>query len=329
MKNLFLNGCQLATLSLMMVLTFPFVNLTQVGQAFAAGPTLNFDYDFKTHDNSMWQEEWAVDNFKSNITFNQTADNSDCYDYVRDDGGTFVTIGGTKTPGGDGTLNLEAGITGSIKGKLEGRICGTIRNENEISNDSPEDLTVETYANYAEKYFHHFFSQIESFSITDWGWTFSSCGNGTWTDNEQTEASWLTDKNAMGNISGEVQNCQTDPEVSPSPVASTAPSPTEPPGYTCAVAQSCSNACGQVAKDVPNGSCGFNHCDPTPACGSTGEVLGVTTGKLGGTTGQVLGASSYANTGVTADIFFSLLGFTGAGLSATGILISRNAKGKK
>lgn len=62
-----------------------------------------------------------------------------------------------------------------------------------------------------------------------------------------------------------------EPVPSPSPTPSPTPtsSPTAPPGYTCPVAQSCSNACGQMAKDVPNGSCGYNHCDPTPACGSS------------------------------------------------------------
>lgn len=123
-------------------------------------------------------------------------------------------------------------------------------------------------------------------------------------------------------------NPTPSPDPSPSVSPSPSPSPTEPPGYNCPIAQSCSTACGQGAQDVPNGSCGFNHCDPTPAC-TSGEVLGASTSNIGGTSGQVLGASTYAATGVTEDILFSLLGFSGAGLSATGILMRRNAKGKK
>lgn len=126
------------------------------------------------------------------------------------------------------------------------------------------------------------------------------------------------------------------PSSSPSP--SVSPQPTEPPGYTCPVAQSCSSACGQPAKDVPNGSCGWNHCDPTPACGEEGgvggatgstgpgQVLGSTTARVSTASGQVLGATTYAATGVAEDIAFAFMGMTGATLSSVGILLKKNAK---
>ncbi|MCL4208431.1 hypothetical protein KJZ63_02230 [Patescibacteria group bacterium] len=121
-------------------------------------------------------------------------------------------------------------------------------------------------------------------------------------------------------------------EASPTPTPTPTPSPvpTEPPGYNCPVAQSCPSACGQAASDVPNGSCGFNHCDPTPSCdggiggGSQGQVLGTST-----MSGQVLGASTYAATGVVEDALFSLMGVAGAGLSGAGILLKRNEKRQK
>lgn len=126
------------------------------------------------------------------------------------------------------------------------------------------------------------------------------------------------------------------PSSSPSP--SVSPQPTEPPGYTCPVAQSCPTSCGQPAKDVPNGSCGWNHCDPTPACGEeggvggatgstgSGQILGSTTARVSTASGQVLGATTYAATGVAEDIAFAFMGMTGATLSSVGILLKKNAK---
>lgn len=121
-----------------------------------------------------------------------------------------------------------------------------------------------------------------------------------------------------------------DPSPTPTPTVTPSPTPTEPPGYNCPVAQSCPSSCGKSASEVPNGSCGFNHCDPTPSCdggiggGSQGQVLGAST-----MSGQVLGASTYAATGVVEDMIFSLVGVAGAGLSGAGILLKRDAKSKK
>jgi hypothetical protein len=118
-----------------------------------------------------------------------------------------------------------------------------------------------------------------------------------------------------------------DPSPVPTPIVTPSPTPTEPPGHNCPVAQSCPSSCGQSASEVPNGSCGFNHCDPTPSCDGGiggGSVLGAST-----MSGQVLGASTYAATGVVEDMIFSLVGVAGAGLSGAGILLKRDAKSKK
>jgi hypothetical protein len=117
------------------------------------------------------------------------------------------------------------------------------------------------------------------------------------------------------------------PEVSPSPEVT--PSPTTPPN-SCDPEQFCSTSCGRVATDLPNGSCGIKHCDPTAACIDPNPTATPTPedSPIGGTSGQVLGATTdtYANAGVAEDIAFSLIGLTGTGLSSLGILMRRNEK---
>lgn len=105
--------------------------------------------------------------------------------------------------------------------------------------------------------------------------------------------------------------------------------PTTPPN-SCDPEQFCSTSCGRVATDLPNGSCGIKHCDPTASCvDPTNPVSSTEDRPVGGTSqGQVLGATtdSYAATGVAEDIAFSLIGLTGTGLSSLGILMRRNEK---
>ncbi len=188
---------------------------TRGGIARAITPSVyEFDYNFKTLDNSMQQEKWATDNFASHIKFTQEGE-SDCYKYERTDGGTFETLG-TKSPGGNGITTVAAGVKGTVTGKLEGHICGTFKEG--ITNSTPEDLTVGSYPSYQEKYFHHFFTNIHGFNITDWGWIFTSCGNGTWTDNDATEAAWNHDgpNVAMGDITGTPAACQNPAPASQS-----------------------------------------------------------------------------------------------------------------
>jgi len=171
-----------------------------------SGLSVVVGYSFKTMDNGM-QGIWAVDHFHSLLTLTQTG--PDCYNYIRVDAGTFETIGGG-SPGGEPGDTVAAGIPGTVSGGISGTICGTL-NINVPAGE--EDLTVGSYASYEAKYFHNFFDvgTIYGFTITDWGWTFVTCGNGTWTDNEVTEADWQTDKTAMGDIVGEYVPCAIAP----------------------------------------------------------------------------------------------------------------------
>lgn len=168
---------------------------------------VTYDYNFKTLDNGM-NGLWATDYFQSRITITPTTGN--CYNVVRDDGGTFQVIDNAKSPGGDGSTPVGNGTKGNIEGGAALTICGTIINSPDLSDD---DMTTGTYANYAVKYFHRFFSSVSSYDITDWGWTFSTCFNGTWTDNNETETAFASDPNAMGDIKGAYIPCLTDKNI--------------------------------------------------------------------------------------------------------------------
>lgn len=153
-------------------------------------------YDFITTDNGM-QGEWATDNFHSTVTITSVGEG--CYKVVRDDGGSFTVIDDAMSPGGvDGSL-VGNGTKGTISGGVTKIICGDLR-ETPLSNETPEDLRVGEYSNYDDKYFHRYFSYIESSSWEDWGWTFTTCNNGTWRDNDETEAGYPSE--AMGDITG-------------------------------------------------------------------------------------------------------------------------------
>lgn len=160
-----------------------------------------YSYSFDTKDNGMPQVLWAVDHFKSTVTITPTG--AGCYDVVRADGGTFDGITNAKSPGGDGTTYVGAGTTGTVTGGITLNICGTL---NPNPDTSWEDVSIGTYANYAEKYYHRFFSSISSYTYGDWGWTFSTCFNGTWIDNEETEAAWPS-ATVMGDIKGTYIPC--------------------------------------------------------------------------------------------------------------------------
>jgi len=125
----------------------------------------------------------------------------------------------------------------------------------------------------------------------------------------------------------ELENCE-DPSPTPSATPEVTPTPTP---NSCDPEQFCSTSCGRVAEDLPNGSCGIKHCDPTASCVDPNPTPTPEDRPIGGTSGQVLGATtdSYAATGVAEDVAFSLLGLTGTGLSSLGILIRRNEKKKK
>lgn len=334
-----------------------FASALLVNQPLAgAVSAIEYDYDFKTYDNSMWQEKWAIDNFKSHIKFTpiETDNEASCYEYERTDGGTFETLG-TKSPGGDGTTTAAAGITGTITGSLKGQICGDFKDG--ITNASPEDLTVGTYNGYADKYFHHFFDNISGFTITDWGWVFASCGNGTWTDNEATETAWATDKTAMGDIKGEPAACQNP---TPAPTANPQAGKQSSAGIdgkVCAGqnfnAYTVLRLDGQPVKDVNvkfvyNGEAKYAK---TQVDGRAGVAYGyasdsdvqylpqdgyptqlqkavrasdcnvVVTAGTTTTGGQVLGASTLAKTGTAATTLINLVGLAGVSLTAAGSLI--------
>jgi len=72
----------------------------------------SYSYNFITTDNGM-NGLWATDNFESTVTI--TPDGKGCYNVVRADGGTFVVLPGTRSPGGNGTTLVGDGTTGTFR----------------------------------------------------------------------------------------------------------------------------------------------------------------------------------------------------------------------
>ncbi len=176
-----------------------------VGAGAAKAIPVTYNYSFDTFDNGM-NGLWAKDHFKSTVTI--TPIGGSCYEVVRVDGGTFEGIDGAPSPGGDGTTFVGAGTVGTVSGGITMNICGTL---NPSPDTSFEDLTIGgTYPSYAHKYFHRFFSSITSSTWGDWGWTFSTCANGVWKDNNDTETLYGTvgPNGEMGDIKGIYVDCQ-------------------------------------------------------------------------------------------------------------------------
>lgn len=267
-----------------------------------ADATYTYDYDFITTDNGM-NGIWATDYFSSTVTITPTDEG--CFNVVRDDSGTFKVIDGSKSPGGDGSTLVGDGTEGEISGGITMKICGILITTPE-PNTVPEDLRTGSYESYADKYFHRFFSDIRSERTLEWGWTFTTCFNGTWTDNDQTETEFATNPDAMGDITGEYVACQ--------PASTPTPTPDN---------DVCDNLDG-IQSSVPDTyhlDAGGRNCVQfgvpgveSPTGGSTGAVLGAST-----TGGQVLGATTLANTGVAQNNLFAMIFALGSILSSFGI----------
>ena len=282
---MFKNKIILALLTTFAVAFLLFVRSTSSAKAITS---IVSTYDFITTDNGM-QGLWATDYFHSTVTITPE-EKEGCYQVVREDGGTFESLPDAKSPGGaEGTL-IGNGTTGTISGGITEIICGVLR-ETPLSNDTPEDLRNGEYSSYEQKYFHRYFSEIASGNITSWGWTFTTCNNGTWVDNERTEALYNSDgpNPTMGDIKGDFIPCAT-------------PAPTP---------LSCS---GDTHPDAAGKNCVSFQLGGAPQGGNGGgQVLGASTSP------RVLGAKTMAETGTfTEDLYLAIMTFGGA-LSLIGL----------
>ncbi len=161
-------------------------------------------YDFITLDNGMPQDKWAVDSFHSKVTVESLGGNN--YRLTFDDSGsTFVTLA-AKSPGGDGTTFVAAGINGAITGGEVVVVNGVLKNP------LPSHIGTLDFRNdhTPNKYFLPFFDSIASVQYVSWGWKYSTCGNGTWTDNDTTETLYgsVGPNATMGDIKGSPAACQ-------------------------------------------------------------------------------------------------------------------------
>jgi hypothetical protein len=168
-------------------------------------------YDFKTRDNGM-NGIWAVDTFHSKVEIYSTVCVSSVrstpkFRVVRTDEGTFETIA-AKSPGGDGTTTVSAGVKGDITGGETTIVSG------ELLRDIPGYV----YRDWSETerpvpYYEPFFnSEKPRGEVQEWGWTYKTCNNGTWVDTPESEASY-PGGDIMGDITGNYIPCtQPEPE---------------------------------------------------------------------------------------------------------------------
>lgn len=169
-------------------------------------------YDFVTTDNGM-QGQWATDNFHSNLSITHLGEGT--WRVVRTDGGTFEVLPGAVSPGGvEGTL-VGDGTKGTISGGVTVLIYADELKDWE-DQESPEDLR-DYEGGYFEKYFHRFFEDISGGEFESWGWTYTTCNNGTWVDNEDTESAY-PEGTAMGDITGAYVPC-AEPLSVPQPLS--------------------------------------------------------------------------------------------------------------
>jgi len=174
----------------------------------AESPVATATYDFTTYDNGM-NGKWAVDTIHATLSFYETEGG---YRVERVDTGTFETID-AESPGGDGSTTVSAGVLGTITGGITVWVEGNLLDEFP-THVGPIDLT-ESQEDYFGKYYAPFFEDGEGEIVEwgDWGWTYSTCNNGTWVDNEETELAWKSSEvkpvDIMGDITGEYVPCAT------------------------------------------------------------------------------------------------------------------------
>ena len=189
-------------LSALMLVTLGVV----LAKAYTPPEPITTTYDFITYDNGMQGNQWAVDTFHSTLVI--TEEDEGVWRVVRTDTGTFESLPGAMSPGGeDGTL-----IGDGTEGTISGGITVLIQADGLAEwgdQEGPEDLT-DSEDGYFVKYFGRFFEDIDSESseIVDWGWTYATCNNGTWVDNEATEDDY-PEGSVMGDITGEYVPCAT------------------------------------------------------------------------------------------------------------------------
>ncbi len=248
-------------------------------------------YDFITTDNGM-QGLWATDYFHSTLVI--TGVDEGVWEVVRTDTGTFTSLPGAGSPGGEGGTLIGDGTTGTISGGITVRIYADGLNE-WAPQDGPEDLR-NAEGNYFQRYFDRFFNGIESGTIESWGWTYTTCNNGAWVDNNETESIYNEDgpNEEMGDITGEYVPCRQEPTPEPTPL-------------------SCS---GDTHPDAAGKNCvSYQFGGPSNNGGAGGGVLGTST--------QVLGASTMAKTGALEQNFYLAL------MSIGGLFILHAAKSFK
>ncbi len=160
-------------------------------------------YDFVTYDNGM-NGKWGVDHFHSLLTVCQTGVNTYTVTY-NDDGSQFVTLN-AKSPGGNGITTVSAGVQGTIYGGITQTVQGVLKAS------IPSSVGTIDWRGHTSPipYLSPFFDSYTVTGTLSWGWTYKTCGNGTWVDNDASEAAFGTSgpNSLMGDITGAPAACQ-------------------------------------------------------------------------------------------------------------------------
>lgn len=151
------------------------------------------------------------------------------------DTGTFVTTG-PLSPNSikDHTASLSAGITGTITGGATFSVHGKlVDDEDDLSTITPSALDCNKTDCVTNGTLHELLSQYlngESHNYYSWGWTYVTCGNGTWVDAQGNAAGAITN----GDITGTPASCLTPSSSSSSSSGGSSSggssSSTNPPG---------------------------------------------------------------------------------------------------
>lgn len=136
---------------------------------------------------------WALDQYSKNMKVYDLGDGTYCL--VAAYNGTFKTFGGT-SPQGTGTVG--AGVTG----KQNGGYALYVTDATFSLGSFPDvDLQGDESGNHNSfSTLGAFFSSYGSWAYIYWGWTYSTCGNGTWGN---------VDSGNFGDITGDPVACKS------------------------------------------------------------------------------------------------------------------------
>lgn len=183
-------------LAILLIVTLAFV--VSPAAATAIPTPITVTYDFITIDSNTSGTYWAYDTFHSVVQIYDLGDG--VYRLVWTDTGTFVSWAGV-SPSGTGLVGDN--VTGTVIGGQTILVHGALKSElpsylGFYDYGCDHDANCPGYVSWRTL----MFNSVDSYVYEQWGWTYTTCFNGTWVN---------ADTGNIGDITGDPVACPAPP----------------------------------------------------------------------------------------------------------------------